>query len=62
MRIVFASSLIPTLPTDSGFEIANRAVVEGLLRAGHDVQLIGFALSDRRRLYPNAATVWERWT
>ena len=52
MRIVFASSLIPTLPTDSGFEIANRAVVEGLLRAGHDVQLIGFALPDRERLFP----------
>ncbi|MEO1700959.1 MAG: glycosyltransferase [Pseudomonadota bacterium] len=52
MRIVFASSLIPTLPTDSGFEIANRAIVEGLLRAGHDVQLIGFALPDRELLLP----------
>ncbi|MEO1747802.1 MAG: glycosyl transferase, partial [Pseudomonadota bacterium] len=52
MRIVFASSLIPTLPTDSGFEIANRAVVDGLLRAGHDVQLVGHVLPERELLFP----------
>ncbi|MEN0001510.1 MAG: glycosyltransferase [Pseudomonadota bacterium] len=56
MRIVFASSLIPTSPTDSGFEIANRAVIDCLLGAGHDVRLIGYALPDRPLLYPDIST------
>ncbi|MEM1376788.1 MAG: glycosyltransferase [Pseudomonadota bacterium] len=56
MRIVFTSSLIPTLPTDSGFEIANRAIVECLIRLGHDVELIGFRWPDRPLQFPDTST------
>ncbi|MEL6435390.1 MAG: glycosyltransferase [Pseudomonadota bacterium] len=53
MRIVFATSLVPTLPTDSGFEIANRAIVECLIRLGHDVQIIGFQWPERETQFPD---------
>lgn len=52
MHLIFASSLVPAGPPESGYEIANHAVIEGLRRAGHDVTVLGFKwpgapLSDR---------------
>lgn len=42
MHLVFASSLVPSGPPASGFEIANAAIVDGLRRAGARVSHLGF--------------------
>jgi hypothetical protein len=42
MHLVFASSLVPCGAPESGFEIANAAIVDGLERAGATVSHIGF--------------------
>ncbi|MBO6639264.1 MAG: glycosyltransferase [Roseitalea sp.] len=42
MHLVFASSLVPCGTLESGFEIANAAIVDGLERAGAKVSHIGF--------------------
>ncbi|MGL5361590.1 MAG: glycosyltransferase [Bosea sp. (in: a-proteobacteria)] len=42
MRLAFLTSLIPVARPDTGFEIANAAILNGLRAAGHDVTAIGF--------------------
>jgi glycosyltransferase involved in cell wall biosynthesis len=42
MRLAFVTSLVPTLKSDTGFEIANAAIVQMLREAGHDVTCFGF--------------------
>lgn len=42
MHLVFASSLVPCGAPESGFEIANAAIIDGLERAGARVSHIGF--------------------
>jgi len=42
MHLVFASSLVPCGTPESGFEIANAAIIAGLERAGARVSHIGF--------------------
>lgn len=42
MRLAFLTSLIPVARPDTGFEIANAAILDGLRAAGHDVIAIGF--------------------
>jgi hypothetical protein len=51
MHLVFVSSLVPSGPPESGYEIANHAIIDGLRRAGARVTVLGFkwpgaALSD----------------
>jgi hypothetical protein len=42
MHLVFVSSLVPDRLSEGGYEIANRAIVEGLRRAGARVTALGF--------------------
>ncbi len=43
MHLVFVTSLVPVENPSSGFDIANRAVYEGLAALGHRVSVLGFA-------------------
>ena len=42
MRLAFLTSLIPVARPDTGFEIANAAILSALREAGHEVTAIGF--------------------
>jgi hypothetical protein len=42
MHLVFVSSLVPVENPSSGFDIANRAVFDGLRALGHTVSVIGY--------------------
>lgn len=42
MHLVFVSSLVPVKNPSSGFDIANRAVFDGLRALGHKVSVIGY--------------------
>lgn len=42
MHLVFVSSLVPVANPSSGFDIANRVVLDGLRALGHRVSVIGF--------------------
>jgi Glycosyl transferases group 1 len=56
MRLAFITSLLPTGQPDTGFEIANACVLEGLREAGCEVTLFGF-LRDSESAQPPADTV-----
>ena len=43
MKLLFATSIVPTTSVGSGYEIANQAILDGLRRAGVDVTVVGFA-------------------
>ncbi len=43
MKLLFATSIVPTDAPTSGYEIATRAILDGLARAGADVTVLGFA-------------------
>jgi hypothetical protein len=45
-RLAFLTSLAPTATPDTGFEIANRAVIDGLRAQGHVVRVFAFARPD----------------
>jgi hypothetical protein len=47
MRLLFATSLLPESEAFSGYEIANRCILQGLRDLGHDVTAIGFAGAGR---------------
>lgn len=42
MRLAFVTSLIPVARPDTGFEIANAAILDALRAAGHEVTAFGF--------------------
>jgi hypothetical protein len=42
LRLAFLTSLIPVARPDTGFEIANAAILSALREAGHEVTAIGF--------------------
>lgn len=42
MHLAFVTSLVPTARPDTGFEIANAAIVAALREAGHRVSVFGF--------------------
>lgn len=42
MRLAFVTSLIPVAKPDTGFEIANAAILDALRAAGHEVTAFGF--------------------
>ncbi len=42
MRLAFLTALIPVARPDTGFEIANAAILDALRSAGHEVTAIGF--------------------
>ncbi|RDL52866.1 hypothetical protein BLJAPNOD_04031 [Ensifer sp. M14] len=48
MHLVLVSSLVPVDNPASGFDIANRAVLDGLLALGHRVSVVGFLQPGRK--------------
>ena len=46
MHLVFVSSLVPSGPPESGYEIANHAIIDGLRRTGAKVTVLGFKWPD----------------
>ncbi|MCU4181233.1 glycosyltransferase [Bosea sp. BH3] len=57
MRLAFLTSLIPVARPDTGFEIANAAILSALRAAGHDVLAIGFVRPGEVPADPEAAVV-----
>ena len=53
MHLVFVSSLVPAGPPESGYEIANQAVIDGLRRAGAKVTILGFKMPGRKLSDPD---------
>ncbi|NVD37814.1 glycosyltransferase [Ensifer sp. HO-A22] len=48
MHLILVSSLVPVDKPASGFDIANRAVLDGLLALGHRVSVVGFLQPGRK--------------
>lgn len=59
MRLLFLSSLVPMAEPASGFDIANRVIVDVLRAQGHDVTSVGFAPPGRAPAYPDETVVLE---
>ncbi len=57
MRLAFLTSLVPVARPDTGFEIANAAVLSALRAAGHDVTAIGFVRPGEEPAEPDKAVV-----
>lgn len=57
MRLAFLTSLIPVAQPDTGFEIANGAILSALRAAGHDVTAIGFLRPGEQPAEPGKAVV-----
>ncbi|MGX5735287.1 glycosyltransferase [Bosea thiooxidans] len=57
MRLAFLTSLVPVARPDTGFEIANAAVLSALRAAGHDVTAIGFVRPGEVPAEPEKAVV-----
>jgi hypothetical protein len=57
MRLLFATSIVPSPFPGSGYEIANRAVLDGLRRAGVDMTVIGFAWPGQEIVDPDRTIV-----
>jgi glycosyltransferase involved in cell wall biosynthesis len=57
LRLAFLTSLIPVARPDTGFEIANAAILSALRAAGHDVTAIGFMRHGETPADPEQAVV-----
>lgn len=57
MRLAFLTSLIPAARPDTGFEIANAAILLALREAGHEVTAIGFLRPGEVPAAPEQAVV-----
>lgn len=57
MRLAFLTSLIPVARPDTGFEIANAAILSALREAGHEVTAIGFLRPGEVPAEPKQAVV-----
>lgn len=57
MRLAFLTSLIPVARPDTGFEIANAAILSALREAGHEVTAIGFLRPGEAPAEPEQAVV-----
>jgi hypothetical protein len=57
MKLLFATSIVPTTSAGSGYEIANQAILDGLRRVGADVTVIGFAWPGRPVADPDRTMV-----
>lgn len=57
MRLAFITSLIPVARPDTGFEIANAAIVDALRGAGHEVVCFGFLRPGEAPADPAGAVV-----
>jgi glycosyltransferase involved in cell wall biosynthesis len=61
LRLAFLTSLIPVARPDTGFEIANAAILSALREAGHDVTAIGFQRPGEQPADPQGAVVVARF-
>lgn len=57
MRLAFVTTLIPVAKPDTGFEIANAAILDALRDAGHEVMAFGFVRPGEVPADPTAAIV-----
>jgi len=57
LRLAFLTALIPVARPDTGFEIANAAILDALRAAGHDVTAIGFVRPGEMPAKPAQAVV-----
>jgi glycosyltransferase involved in cell wall biosynthesis len=57
LRLAFLTSLIPVARPDTGFEIANAAILSALRAAGHEVTAIGFLRPGEVPAEPEQAVV-----
>lgn len=57
MKLLFATSIVPTTSVGSGYEIANRAILDGLCRAGVEVTVVGFSWPGRPVADPDRTMV-----
>lgn len=57
MKLLFATSIVPSTSVGSGYEIANRAILDGLRRVGADVTVVGFAWPGRPVADPDRTMV-----
>lgn len=59
MKLVFLTSLVPVENPKSGYDIANRVVVDGLLSLGVDVKIIGYITPGETPAYPNKTIILD---
>lgn len=59
MRLLFLTSLVPMAEPASGFDIANRVIVDVLRAQGHEVTSVGFAPPGRMPAYPDETVVLD---
>jgi hypothetical protein len=57
LRLAFLTSLIPVAAPDTGFEIANAAILTALREAGHEVTAVGFLRPGEAPADPGNAVV-----
>jgi len=57
LRLAFVTSLIPVARPDTGFEIANAAILDALRAAGHEVTAFGFLRPGETPALPEQAVV-----
>ncbi len=59
MHLVFATSLVPCGAPETGYEIANAAVLDALERAGVRVSILGFVWPGKQALEPERTVVLD---
>ncbi|WP_374830471.1 glycosyltransferase [Paenochrobactrum pullorum] len=57
LRLLFITSLVPSHGSMTGYEVANAAIIHGLLRAGADVTIVGFNWPERKASMPDKTIV-----
>ena len=57
MHLLFVTSLVPDGKPTTGYEIANKAIIDGLVRAGARVTVLGFVWPGSKPLDPGSTIV-----
>ena len=57
MRLIFISSLVPVENPASGYDIANRVIVDAIRALGHDVSVLGFLQPGQVPAHPDETRV-----
>jgi glycosyltransferase involved in cell wall biosynthesis len=57
VKLIFLSSLVPVKDPKSGYDIANRVIVDGLYALGIDLKIMGFLTPGEEPAYPDATIV-----
>lgn len=57
MKLVFLSSLVPVKEPKSGYDIANRVIVDGLYALGIDLKIMGYLTPGEEPAYPDETIV-----